>query len=670
MNARGVLQGVSRFGWLLLVLNISLGCGGLDEPSPLAEPPPEASWPQLACDVLVPSFCAYPFPSNVYTVPDSKSPTGRRVALLQETMPLADDGTLSSPAPLNFADGFSAGAALLAELPGATETGLARPDSLEASLEADSPTVLLNAETGERVLHFAELDRNLSGAETPSFMIRPAVRLKDATRYIVAIRGVQGADGAALAASPGFAALRDRMPFDADASVGERRALYADIFDRLGSAGVAREDLQLAWDFTTASRESNTRWLVHMRDDGLAKLAAGGAKYTITKEEPGAGDDDPVMFRVEGSFTAPLYLDDIGHGGRLVFDDEGLPLAQGEHEVPFGVLIPKSASNTPGALLQYGHGLLGHYSQLYAGNFRQLANEHHYTIFGTTLTGMGDGDSTFIAQVLGEGRVDKLASMFDRLHQGMVDQLLAMRMMREGFAKDATYGEFVDASERYYHGISQGGIFGGTYVAMSTDVERGVLGVMGMPYNLLLTRSVDFTPFFVLMQTSFSDSRSQRLLTGMVQMMWDRTEPNGYVPYLREGAPLGAPPHEVLMRAAVGDHQVTTLGGQLMARAVGAVHLESGVRPIVGLESVEGAASGSAYVEYDFGLPAEPICNIPMSACNDPHGDIRNLPSATLQLDAFLRSGRVENHCSDGICRFPELAGCDADEGTPECSSD
>mgnify|MGYP000491224015 CR=1 FL=1 len=28
-------------------------------------------------------------------------------------------------------------------------------------------------------------------------------------------------------------------------------------------------------------------------------------------------------------------------------------------------------------------------------------------------------------------------------------------------------------------------------------------------------------------------------------------------------------------------------------------------------------------MEYDFGLPGEPLCNVPMSICSDPHGDLR-----------------------------------------------
>src|SRR5690606_25860149 len=126
---------------------------------------------------------------------------------------------------------------------------------------------------------------------------------------------------------------------------------------------------------------------------------------------------------------------------------------------------------------------------------------------------------------LSDGKIDALASMFDRLHQGMLNQLLAMRMMRGGMATDPTHGPLLDADARYYHGISQGGIFGATYMALSTEVERGVLGVMGMPYNLLLDRSVDFNPFFALMKFSFPDPRDRTLLLGLIQLLWDRTEP-------------------------------------------------------------------------------------------------------------------------------------------------
>jgi hypothetical protein len=52
--------------------------------------------------------------------------------------------------------------------------------------------------------------------------------------------------------------------------------------------------------------------------------------------------------------------------------------------------------------------------------------------------------------------------------------------------------------EPMYFGHSQGGISGGVYLAMSTDVRRAMLGVPGAPYSLLLPRSIDFDPFLLL----------------------------------------------------------------------------------------------------------------------------------------------------------------------------
>ncbi len=642
---------------------LAAGCTGDDR---IEEPAPEIAWPTLTCDPLVPSYCGFPFPSNVFTVDDADAVTGRRVALADELVPQPDNGTTISLEGQWTHDGFSSAAAFLAELPGAIDVGLIAPFEAERSLEADSPTVLLDAETLERIPHFSELDKAQPSVPERALLIRPLVRLEDGKRYIVAIRDVRNEAGV-IAPSPAFAALRDRLPFDADPSVDARRPLYADIFGRLEQAGVARDTLQLAWDFTTASRENNTRFMLHMRDRALAAAGDDGPAYTITNVESDVDED--VLFRIEGTFEAPLYLDDPGPGGRLVFGADGLPTPNPERptvDVPFLALVPRAAETEPAALLQYGHGLLGSRDQLAAGNFRQLINDKGYVIFGLTLSGMGDDDGSWIAEQLAGGRIDRLTAMFDRQHQGILQYLLAMRMMKNAFADDPTYGRYVDASERYYHGISQGGIFGGTYMALSTDVERGVLGVAGMPYNLLLQRSVDFGPFFAIMALPFPDPRDQQLLLAIVQMFWDRTEPNGYVPYLSEPLP-NTPGHSVLLRTAVGDHQVPTVGGQLMARAAGATHLDTGVRAVFGLATVDNVPSGSSYVEYDFGLPPEPICNLPMTACDDPHGEIRHLQAANDQLDLFLRTGETRNFCPSGVCSFPERGGCGPNDATTYC---
>ena len=92
--------------------------------------------------------------------------------------------------------------------------------------------------------------------------------------------------------------------------------------------------------------------------------------------------------------------------------------------------------------------------------------------------------------------------------------------------------------------------------------------------------------------------------------------------------------------------------------AVGAPHLDTGVRPVWGLDPAMDMNTGSTYVEYEFGLPMDPIENVPQTACSDPHGDLRRLDEARMQLDTFFQTGVVENFCVDGICSFPELSGC------------
>lgn len=619
---------------------------------------PAAAWPHLTCDPLVPTKCGYPFPSNVYTVDAADTPTGRRVKIDDDTIPVSANGGKSSGAPWSKSDGFSAGASLLAHLPGATAAGLPTAPDPQRSLEAESPTVVLDTVTGQRVPHFAEIDRSEGDAEQRSFIIHPVVPLADGHRYIVAIRKVRTADGE-VAPTPAFKALRD-LEVSSEPSVESRRGLYEDIFGRLAAASVPRADLQLAWDFTTASRENVTGWLLHMRDEALALAGDNGPAYRIETAED-TYETNEVAFRIQGQMTVPLYLDKPGPGANLLFGADGMPQpdpAKPTYEVPFEVLIPKSALTAPAALLQYGHGLLGSRSQIEAGNFRKLINTKNYVIFATDLVGMAsDGDRIHISDVLASGHIEKISTMFDRLHQGFVNALLAMRMMKTSFAKDARFGPRIDPSKRYYHGISQGGIMGGVYMATSTDVERGVLEVMGQPYTLLLHRSVDFHLFFVVLRTTYPDTRDQQLILALTQMLWDRVEPSGYTKYLRGGLP-ATPPHEVLMRSALGDHQVATWGAQLMARAVGAKLLDSGNGDRFGLEKAAETTSGSVYTEYDFGLPREPLCNIPMNVCGDPHGLVRKLDAAAEQLDSFLRSGTGANFCPGKVCKYPEQGGC------------
>lgn len=620
---------------------------------------PELGWPTLDCDPIAPSFCAFPFPSNVFTEPDPSSATGLRVRPPVDTFPNP------TSEPWEAFDGFSPSAGLVVHLPGAAGTGLPSHAALADSLADDSPTVLLDTSTGQRVPHFAEIDFATDSAQDRALIIRPAHRLASGVRYIVGIRDVVDSRGATLPASPAFAALRDDTAAADEPSVEARRGLYDDIFTRLEAAAVPRDTLQIAWDFTTASDTAITERLFAMRDETFEALDGNAPTFTIDTIDTDFGGDE-ILFLARGSFEAPMYLTaPEAITGRLRIGDNGLPVAEGVIDVPFSIMVPVSAQTTPAALMQHGHGLFGDKGQIEGDHFIDMARQYNYAVFAVNWLGMSDGDAAAVVGTIGSGSPIGLASMMDRLHQGTLNQLLAMRVVAAGLSQDPQFEGLLATDERYYYGISQGGILGGVYMGVSTEVQRGVLDVMGQPYHLLLSRSVDFNLFFEFLANKYPDGRDRQYVLSLTQMLWDRVEPSGYTPFIRAET-ADTPAHEVLMTAAIGDHQVPTIGAHVMARSIdGLVHLNTGVREIWGMEQVE-EHTGSAYVEYDFGLPPDPVCNLPQTACDDPHGKLRKLQAARDQIDHFLRTGQVRNFCPDGHCLFVEDNGCEPGERTPD----
>src|SRR5690606_23272949 len=119
---------------------------------------------------------AFPFPNDFFTREDRDSPTGLRVDLKEGFFMETD------PSPFNIADGWSTGHTILFQLPGGTDTGFPTPDDagMALSLTSESKTILLDAESGERIPHFAEEDKNADTFGTRALTIRPVVPLRNA----------------------------------------------------------------------------------------------------------------------------------------------------------------------------------------------------------------------------------------------------------------------------------------------------------------------------------------------------------------------------------------------------------------------------------------------------------------------------------------------------------
>jgi hypothetical protein len=494
-------------------------------------------------------------------------------------------------------------------------------------------------------------------------MLRPAIRPEDATRYIVAIRNVRDGMGALVAPSPGFQALRDDVPSD-DPVIESRRAHFEEIFATLENAGISRSDLQLAWDFTTASRENNTRAMLHIRDDALAN-SPNGVPYTIEVKNENINPD--IACRLEITFDMPLYMTQGETGGLLNLGADGLPEQNGTYPYAAALIVPVSAQTEAAPLVEFGHGQLGAKEQVLG--FQEIAAAENLAAFGLDWKGFAHDDVPTVITAIVGGDMSKFRAIPERMHQGFLNFLMAMRTLsREAQVGGSTLnqaltdscgGAMLDGTKRYYFGGSQGGILGACIMALSTDIERGLIAVPGQSYNLLLNRSVNFDEYSGQLYGNYGwNALDIQMNLALIQGLWDRGEPTGYSKYIRTNRLPGTPAHEVLMQVSKGDHQVTNLGAHIMARTIGGVvNLAPLIRPVWGIDVVSGPHTGSSMVEVDFGNPEPPIINIPPwdDTLPDPHGRATELIGIGATLRNFYDTGVAENPC-DGPCDANDIA--------------
>ena len=685
----------------------------------------------VGCDDLDRSACLLPFPNNFFTTTDASTDTGRRVDFLPTAMPRngtelteGGEGKPVDPTEWNRNDGFSPGSAVMTMVPGldlhATWGTQERPFSEAQPNEQkyfdyrdhiadiglyrrpDAPIVIINADTGERHPFWSELDshRDAVSQDERMLILRPAVNFEEGARYVVALRNLKTGDGSAIEAGEAFAGYRDGGADDA-------RQTYFDeaIFQPLSQAGVAREDLYLAWDFTVASERNLAGRMLHMRDDsfgrilGDSNLADGivqgdAPAFTVDKTSSktdtftdARGNSRTQEIRVvDGRVTVPNYLDRVqqteGHvrgnelpydapvpGSRLLdLDLDGLPdqnPAEPTVNVPFRCEVPLNGEENLATL--YGHGLLGDRTQV-----RDIKSPRRAGPFlgcAADWWGMSTPDLPTVAAILAD--FSNFPSLPDRAQQGFLNFMFLGRaaVHPDGFATDPAFqtsgGEplvkIADESSTplYYDGNSQGGIMGGSLVAVSPDIRRGILGVPAMNYSTLLNRSVDwegeFPAYSAPFYASYRDPIERQVVFGLMQMLWDRGEANGYAAHMTGDPYPNTPPHDIMLQVAYSDHQVANVAAEVEARTIGAPIMVPGLpegrhwemEPYF-TDTATYPYDGSALVYWDSGNATPPNANIPPDEGKDPHGHPRNEPAAAWQEAHFLMTGTMYDVCGGG----------------------
>lgn len=611
------------------------------------------------CNPLGDGHCMTPWPSSVFETDDASTPTGRRLAIPEGTLPSNTGGVSADPAGWNIADGFSPAAPIaMAWRSGVSPDGLPPADDFDLSLAADSPTVLLDMTTGERVAHYAEVDAQAADhPESQALLLRPAARLIGGHRYAVAITTrVHARDGSPLAVPAGFAALRDHKDTD-HALLEAMRPRFGEVLDALDAAGFPAADLVVAWDFTVASDDFVHRDLIAARDRALLALADHPIDFAITDDAP-IGDGQVIRRKLTGTLDAPLVLTQGGAaeaGTRVARDAAGLPVVQGFYQIPFTAIVPACAYTAalPVPMVIYGHGLLGSAAETAGGVQQTTAAELCAVFVGTDLRGMSEIDIAAVARALSD--ISRADEVMEVIEQGIVNHVTLVRAMRTSFAQrlfvdpDHPDHALVDPALVYYYGLSQGGIFGTTVMAYEPTVTRGVLGVAAANYSTLLERSTDWGLYRRVLAASYPDPLDITMAVGLFQMRWDKVEGSGVANSVLTGAATHVPAKQILVQIALGDEQVANVGSYWLARTMGLPVLGPAPTTPWGLTVRSGPLdAGSAMVIMDGGAPPPPAANLPPADLG-MHNLTRKQPATRRQIKEFYATGDIINECA-GAC--------------------
>ncbi len=632
---------------------------------------------QAPCEGLDASLCMSPFPSDYYTVSDPATSTGRRVSFPSGAFPPSGSGTVFDPTPWESNDGFSPGSTLMTHVTGLdlATSHIATISDIGNSLNPNSPVVLIDARTGAHWPTWTELDVTDPNPATRLLLIHPARNLTEGDRYLVALRDLRTPDGSSIAPSPGFAAVLSSSTTPPPGPSASYEAHLRSVVQQLSHHGVGRAGLYLAWDFTVASTRSITAPALTMRDQTFAALGHGVGAYSVTQDIIDPKGQPDLARIVIGTFDVPSYLSAApgAPSAVLTVGSNGLPESIGSSvdQANFECEIPKAATAShPASIGIYGHGLFNSADEVTQSAVPRYSNTYDYTFCGTDWLGLSSSTLPVAVSVI--NNINQFPALVDNLLQALLNaQVLGNLLVSpKGFAtspafEDAQHRPLIRPSGLVYYGNSEGGIMGGVFTAVSTEVRRSVLGVPGEDYAVLLPRSADFAPFQSALNQTYPDRAVQQLAFDVMQMLWDRADADGYAEQMTNGLP-GTPSHQVLLEEAFGDHQVANIATETEARTIGA-HLHEQVlvpgrskekEPFWGLPTLSSPSEGPALFVWDTGVPPAPLSDVPPTQGPDPHDTTpRTFESFWAQMHTFFTTGEITDPCGAGACKGPYPSG-------------
>jgi len=648
------------------------------------------------CHPIAPVSCGYPFPNMMMLEEDAATPTGWRVNMTGEKLGLSRElppGHEQLLELFNRADGFSPGFPILTQLgPQPVDRSLLPTlETAEGSLDPASPVQVFDMDTGERLPLWAETDLKTDDPARQSLMIRLQVApIAGHTHLVVVTDALKAEGGDDLEPSDAYRALRDDIPTTSDVVEGMRTE-YEGIFGFLDEHGVESATTVQAWRFVTHSDEYALSQAQPLVEDAVAAAADPGGfdcptgatcdtplAYTITSCETSdqteaatlgcdyRDDMHPTVWRrVFGTFVVPSFQDPQTE---YVDYENGRGVLRGTAEARFVMIVPTSlrgAAAGSAPTMVFGHGLLvlpEDYidSPNDASGVQAVADQLGVVAIGTRWTGLSKVDEQTAIGAVGD--VEKFRVLADRLRQAIVNFNLLVPLVHDQLASDPTLasqggGSLVDPEHAVYYGISQGGIFGTTFMALSPHVKSGVLHVPTSMYSNVLQHSSEFSDFQLIIDSEYPDPIDGQLIVGYTQLIFDALEPANFARHLLTDPITAAGVKNCLWQINWGDKAAPDFNAFALGRSAGAPLVQPSTHPLFGFDdlSTPSPPNSSGLMIFDPGLGRAPLENDKGEDAPKAHQATRRNPEVRDQIEAFLAKGSqgtIDVFCGGEPCNI------------------
>jgi hypothetical protein len=473
------------------------------------------------------TWAGQPFPSNLYTAPDSSQITGIHVALPQPDC-ATHPSDCADVAVLNTLDGFN------------VQPRLSVPFSGPIDLSTVSSSTIFLVGPGDHVVGINQVEWE-PAANTLHFESNEQLS-QDSTYLLVVTNGVHDANGAPIDAT-----FRRDLNFGQtkDPATKAYRKALLDALSMAMAGGASPDDIADASLFTTQSIDAVSRKIrTQLHASTPTFLLAPGGERTVFPvasitsiqwdRQVGTGPTfSPTFLAIPaiagavstiafGSYASPDYET----AAKIIppyGTESGTPVVQGTNQVQFTLFVPagvQPAGGWPVAI--FGHGftdskngapwaVAGSLARAGIATITINVVGHGFGALGTYTVNraaapsvvFGAGGRGFDQD--GNGRIDSTEGVSaigaqaivgnrDGLRQTTIDLMQLVKVIEAGVDVDGNGSADLSTSRIYYAGQSFGGIYGVPFLGLEPDIRAGVPNVPGGPIIEIARLSPSFRP--------------------------------------------------------------------------------------------------------------------------------------------------------------------------------